>query len=159
MLDALLTLIMRPLVKMQMDGKVPFAKACGVRLNSIGNGIAQCDMAEKPELLDSTGKIADGALFTLAETCSGAAMAGGFASVILGVRPVAAQVEFEVLHPALGILQAHAKVAQAISPLKQTLRSAGKINFPVEVEVSNAGGQAVARMRVTWNLKKLNTQI
>lgn len=154
MLDALLTLIMRPLVKMQMDGKVPFAKACGVRLSSMGNGTARCEMPQQPELLDTTGKLAAGALFTLAETCSGAAMAGGFASVILGVRPVAAQVEFEVLQPALGPVQAHAQVAQAIAPLKQTLRTAGKINFPVEVEVSDASGQLVARMRVTWNLKK-----
>jgi acyl-coenzyme A thioesterase PaaI-like protein len=30
-----------------------------------------------------------GALFTLAETASGAAMAGGFAELILGLRPVA----------------------------------------------------------------------
>lgn len=154
MLDTLLTLIMRPLVKMQMDGKVPFAKACGVRLSSMGEGVARCEMAKRPELLDDTGKLADGALFTLAETCSGAAMAGGFASVILGVRPVAAQVEFEVLQPALGLVNAQAKVAQAISPLKKTLRTTGKINFPVEVEVSDASGQSVARMRVTWNLKK-----
>ncbi|MDZ4051271.1 MAG: DUF4442 domain-containing protein [Limnobacter sp.] len=154
MLDTLLTLIMRPLVKMQMDGKVPFAKACGVRLSSMGDGVAHCEMAQKPELLDDTGKLADGALFTLAETCSGAAMAGGFASVILGVRPVAAQVEFEVLQPALGLINAQAKVAQAISPLKKTLRTTGKINFPVEVEVSDASGHTVARMRVTWNLKK-----
>lgn len=154
MLDALLTLIMRPLVKMQMDGKVPFAKACGVRLTSMGDGIARCEMAEQPELMGTTTRFADGALFTLAETCSGAAMAGGFASVILGVRPVAAQVEFEVLQPALGPVQAQAKVTQAIAPLKQTLRTAGKINFPVEVEVSSADGQMVARMRVTWNLKK-----
>ncbi|KYP11948.1 MAG: hypothetical protein A0129_04610 [Limnobacter sp. CACIAM 66H1] len=154
MLDTLLTLIMRPLVKMQMDGKVPFAKACGVRLSSMGEGVARCEMAQRPELLDDTGKLADGALFTLAETCSGAAMAGGFASVILGVRPVAAQVEFEVLQPALGLVNAQAKVAQAISPLKKTLRTTGKINFPVEVEVSDASGQSVARMRVTWNLKK-----
>ncbi|MBA4316288.1 MULTISPECIES: PaaI family thioesterase [Limnobacter] len=154
MLDTLLTLIMRPLVKMQMDGKVPFAKACGVRLSSMGDGVARCEMAQKPELLDDTGKLADGALFTLAETCSGAAMAGGFASVILGVRPVAAQVEFEVLQPALGLINAQAKVAQAISPLKKTLRTTGKINFPVEVEVSDASGHTVARMHVTWNLKK-----
>ncbi|PZO12704.1 MAG: DUF4442 domain-containing protein [Betaproteobacteria bacterium] len=154
MLDTLLTLIMRPLVKMQMDGKVPFAKACGVRLSSMGDGVARCEMAQKPELLDDTGKLADGALFTLAETCSGAAMAGGFASVILGVRPVAAQVEFEVLQPALGLINAQAKVAQAISPLKKTLRTTGKINFPVEVEVSDASGHTLARMRVTWNLKK-----
>lgn len=154
MLDTLLTLIMRPLVKMQMDGKVPFAKACGVRLSSMGDGVARCEMAQKPELLDDTGKLADGALFTLAETCSGAAMAGGFASVILGVRPVAAQVEFEVLQPALGLINAQAKVAQAISPLKKTLRTTGKINFPVEVEVSDASGHTVTRMHVTWNLKK-----
>ncbi|MFN4044118.1 PaaI family thioesterase [Limnobacter sp.] len=154
MLDTLLTLIMRPLVKMQMDGKVPFAKACGVRLSSMGDGVARCEMAQKPELLDDTGKLADGALFTLAETCSGAAMAGGFASVILGVRPVAAQVEFEVLQPALGLINAQAKVAQAISPLKKALRTTGKINFPVEVEVSDASGHTVARMHVTWNLKK-----
>lgn len=137
-----------------MDGKVPFAKACGVRLQSMGHGIAHCEMPQKPELLDSTGKLAHGALFTLAETCSGAAMAGGFASVILGVRPVAAQVEFEILQPALGSIQANANVMQDIATLKKTLRTTGKINFPVEVKVTNASGEQVARMQVTWNLKK-----
>ena len=53
-----------------------------------------------------------------------------------------------------GLINAQAKVAQAISPLKKTLRTTGKINFPVEVEVSDASGHTVARMRVTWNLKK-----
>ena len=73
MLDQLKTWLMRPLVKMQMDGKVPFAKACGVKLQSMGDGIATCTMPYQPMLESEQGNIAEGALFTLAETCSGVA--------------------------------------------------------------------------------------
>lgn len=154
MLDAMLNALMRPLVKMQMDGKVPFAKACGVRLKTMGNGQATYSMDHRADLLDDQGQLAAGALFTLAETCSGGAMAGGFASVILGVRPVAAQVEFQVLGQSAGPVLASAKVAAPIAQLKQALRQHGKINFPVEVDVHDPNGQALARMVVTWNLKK-----
>ncbi|HEX4878443.1 MAG TPA: DUF4442 domain-containing protein [Limnobacter sp.] len=154
MLDALLNALMRPLVKMQMDGKVPFAKACGVRLQTMGNGQATYTMAHRADLENANGQLAAGALFTLAETCSGGAMAGGFASVILGVRPVAAQVEFDLLSQSAGPVQAMAKVAAPIAQLKQQLRQNGKINFPVEVDVRGPQGEALARMVVTWNLKK-----
>lgn len=154
MMDTLKTWLMRPLVKMQMDGKVPFAKACGVRLQSMGDGIATCTLNARPDLENAEGHLAEGAVFTLAETCSGAAMAGGFASVILGVRPVAAQVDFRVIQAARGPMLAKAHVAEAIGPLKKQLASLGKINFPVQVDVLNSEGQTVAQMRVTWNLKK-----
>lgn len=153
-MDALLTLIMRPLVKMQMDGKVPFAKVCGVRLLTMGNGFATCELKQRSDLQNAQGHVAEGALFTLAETCSGAAMAGGFASVILGVRPVAAQVEFTSVCAANGDTVATARVVDSIVDLKQKLAKERKINFPVQVEVNDSTGKQVARMVVTWNLKK-----
>ena len=154
MMDSLMGALMRPVVRAQMGNKVPFAKACGVRFESMGDGVATCSLAEKPELLDVHGHAHAGAVFTLAETCSGGAMAGGFASVILKVRPVAAQVQFKALKPGQGRLTANARVDANIAEVKADLRKSGKVNFPVQVEVKDARGETTATMTVLWNLKK-----
>ncbi|MCQ8895737.1 DUF4442 domain-containing protein [Limnobacter humi] len=153
-MEGLMNKLMRPVVKMQMDGKVPFAKACGVRLEHMDYGQARSAMEPKAELQDDTGHVHPGALFTLAETCSGGAMAGGFASIILKVRPVAAQVEFQLKAPAQGRCTAHSRVEGNIGELKRLLDAEGKINFPVQVEVKDARGTEVASMTVLWNLKR-----
>lgn len=152
-MDALLNAVMRPLVRLQMDGKVPLAKAMGVKLLNMGNGVASSTMAAKPELMDEQGHVHPCAVFTLAETCSGGAMAGGFASVILKVRPVAAQVDFETVAPAQGRCIARSRIDGDVPALKQQLRKAGKVFFPVLVDVTDEQGRDVASMRVLWNLK------
>lgn len=154
MMDAWMGALLRPVVRAQMGNKVPFAKACGVRFDQMGNGTAQCSLAEKAELLGDDGALHPGAVFTLAETCSGGAMAGGFASVILKVRPVAAQVQFKAIAPLKGRATAHARVDANIVEVKAELKKVGKVNFPVLVDVKDARGQLVATMTVLWNLKK-----
>ncbi|UUZ56494.1 PaaI family thioesterase [Massilia sp. H-1] len=76
-------------IKQQMMDTLPFVQLLGIKIDAIGNGTSEVSMPADPKLNNHLGTSHAGALFTLAETASGAAMAGGFADLILGLRPVA----------------------------------------------------------------------
>ena len=76
-------------IKQQMMDTLPFVRLLGISIDDIGAGTSKVSMPEDPKLNNHLGTQHAGALFTLAETASGAAMAGGFAELILGLRPVA----------------------------------------------------------------------
>jgi acyl-coenzyme A thioesterase PaaI-like protein len=55
---------------------VPFARHVGVELLTMGDGEASAQLAKRPEGLNHIATHHAGALFTLVEAASGAAMAG-----------------------------------------------------------------------------------
>ena len=67
-------------------------------------------MPEDGKLNNHLGSQHAGAMFTLAETASGAAMAGGFAELIMGLRPVAKEARIQYLKVAQGATHAKARV-------------------------------------------------
>src|SRR5450759_991219 len=76
-------------IKQQMMDTLPFVRLLGIQIDEIGAGTSRVSMPVDPKLNNHLGSHHAGALFTLAETASGAAMAGGFADRIIGLRPVA----------------------------------------------------------------------
>ena len=77
-------------IRTQMTSTVPFARHAGVTITEVADGRAFARLPETPESVNHIGSQHAGALFTLGETASGAAMAGAFAQVLLAIRPVAA---------------------------------------------------------------------
>ena len=63
-------------IKQQMMDTLPLVRTLGIRIDEIGNGTAKVSMPDDPKLHNHLGTPHAGALFTLAETASGAAMAG-----------------------------------------------------------------------------------
>ena len=63
-----------------MTQAVPFAGHLGLEITSISEGEAVVRLPERPELTNHVGSQHAGALFTLAETASGAAFVGAFFS-------------------------------------------------------------------------------
>ena len=140
------------LIKQQMMNTLPFAKTCGIQIDEIGAGTARVSMPEDDRLNNHLGSPHAGALFTLAETASGAAMAGAFADLIMGLRPVAKEARIQYLKVAQGATHAKARVPGDISALKQVLHSEGKIAFPVEVDILDSADELVAQVHVDWYL-------
>jgi uncharacterized protein (TIGR00369 family) len=140
------------MIKQQMMNTLPFAKTCGICIDEIGAGTSRVSMPEDPRLNNHLGSHHAGAIFTLAETASGAAMAGGFADLIMGLRPVAKEARIQYLKVSQGSTHAKARVPGDIAALKQVLQSEGKVAFPVEVEVMDASDTVVATIQVEWHL-------
>lgn len=141
-------------IKQQMMDTLPFVRLLGISIDEIGAGTAKVSMPEDPKLNNHLGTQHAGALFTLAETASGAAMAGGFAELILGLRPVAKSSRIEYQKVARGATRAEGRVPGDLAALKAQLAQDGKVAFPVAVDVFDAEGTLAAQVTVDWYLSQ-----
>jgi uncharacterized protein (TIGR00369 family) len=132
---------------------VPFAKYVGIELLEVGDGFAKARLAQRPALSNHIGTMHAGALFTLAETASGAAMTGAFIDVIAGLRPVAAEASAVYLKLARGIVSCTATVSEPAEELRRRLREEQKVVFDVRVDLFGENDQPVAAMTVSWNVR------
>jgi len=143
---------MQDMILAHLKQAVPFAGHVGVELLSLGDGEGVAQLAEAPHRFNHVGTHHAGALFTLAEAASGAAMAGAFASVLMSVRPLAASAQIDYRKPARGLITATAKSDTAPAELLAALDDAGKVRFKVDVSLTNEHGEQVARMKVDWHV-------
>mgnify|MGYP001050283177 CR=1 FL=1 len=138
------------MIKAQLDTAVPFANHVGVRLLELGDGTASAELEQRDEVSNHIQSMHAGAMFTLGEAASGAAMAGALAPVILNMRPVAAVANIAFKKVAKGMLTAHAKTSQEGAALMQAIKDDGKVAFDVHVDVRDAAGDTVVEMTVNW---------
>lgn len=145
---------MYDLLRDRLGATVPFAHHTGVQILEVGPGISKVALEERDEIRNHIGSHHAGALFTLAEAASGAAMGGAFFPVLEKVRPVAAEASIRYLKVAKGLITAVGEVRGDPKELLVELESAGRIRFPVDVTLSNEAGDEVASVTVEWHLSK-----
>ena len=142
------------LLREQLGKTVPFANHVGVEIVELGQGTAVARIDDTAQTKNHIGSQHAGALFTLAEAASGAAMAGAFLPVRTKIRPVVAQSTIRYSKIAKGSISACAKVDRKASELVEELETHGKVRFPVEVSLSDEGGEEVAAMSVDWHVSR-----
>lgn len=142
------------MIRERISQTVPFASHTGIELISIENGIGEALLPAQDVTLNHIGSQHAGALFTLGEAASGAAMAGGFISVLMAVRPVAANASVQYLKVAKGPIRAFAKLSQPAEGLLGELEKSGKVQFAVEVSMRDEAEVEVATMQVDWHVSK-----
>jgi acyl-coenzyme A thioesterase PaaI-like protein len=138
------------MIKSHLDSAVPFANHVGVRLEEIGDGTASATLEQREAVSNHIKSMHAGAMFTLGEAASGAAMAGALAPVILDMRPVAATGQIAFKKVALGTLTARARTSRPGAELMAEIESAGKVAFDVAVEITDSAGDVVVEMTVNW---------
>jgi acyl-coenzyme A thioesterase PaaI-like protein len=138
------------MIKSHLDSAVPFANHVGVRLEEIGDGTASATLEQREAVSNHIKSMHAGAMFTLGEAVSGAAMAGALAPVILDMRPVAATGQIAFKKVALGTLTARARTSRPGAELMAEIESAGKVAFDVAVEITDSAGDVVVEMTVNW---------
>ncbi len=138
------------MIKAHLDAAVPFANHVGVKLISIADGKATAELDQRGEVSNHIKSMHAGAMFTLGEAASGAAMAGALAPVILDMRPVAATAQIAFKKVAIGTLTAHATSSRPGADLMQAIRETGKVAFDVTVDIRDSSGDTVVEMTVNW---------
>src|SRR3954469_5558881 len=136
-----------------MTMAIPFAGHLGVTVTSMAEGEAVAVLPERPELKNHVGSQHAGALFTVAETASGAAFVGAFAERMGDVTPLARSAEISYEKIAKGPIEASAKLGVDPAAALATLDAEGKVVFPCEVELNDADGQRVATAVVQWHVR------
>ena len=132
---------------------VPFAGFLGLEITSVAPGEAVVVLPERDELKNHVGSQHAGALFTVAETASGAAFVGAFAERMGDVTPLARSAEISYEKIAKGPIEARAKLAVPAAEALATLDAEGKVVFPCEIEMTDASGLKVATATVHWHVR------
>lgn len=143
------------MIRAHLSQAVPFANTVGVVLGPITKGSAEATLEQRPETSNHIQSQHAGAMFTLGEAASGAALAGALAPVILQSRPVAKDAKISFLKIAKGTLTAHAKPSRPSADLLSELSEVGKVVFDVSVQILDSDREMVAEMKVTWHVKSL----
>ncbi|MFO6447502.1 YiiD C-terminal domain-containing protein [Erythrobacter sp. NE805] len=142
-------------LKAQLSAVVPFASYVGVEITEIAAGRAITTLEQSRDTSNHIATMHAGALFTLAEAASGAAMAGLFLERLAQLRPVAASSTIDFVKPAKGAITAQAQVDAEAPTLFAALDATSKVRFPVKVTMTDAEGREVARMSVDWHVSAL----
>jgi uncharacterized protein (TIGR00369 family) len=132
---------------------VPFVGHLGIEIVEISAGEATVRLPRRPELNNHVGSQHAGALFTAAETASGAAFVGAFAVRMGDVTPLARRAEIDYVKVANGPITASAKLGVDAAEALAILDAEGKVEFPCEVELSDGDGNLVATATVDWHVR------
>ena len=132
---------------------VPYIGHMGIEVTEMSEGAATAVLPDRPELLNHVGSQHAGALFGVAETASGAAFVGAFAARMGDVTPLARSAEIAYVKVARGQVEAKAKLTKPAAEALATLDKDGRVDFSVEVELTNTDGDVVATATVDWNVR------
>jgi acyl-coenzyme A thioesterase PaaI-like protein len=140
-------------IRSYLGSAVPFARHSRVNIDEVADGRAVTSLPFWPDGLNHIGTLHAGALFTVGEAASGAAMAGAFGPVLTEVKPVAGEASIRHLKSAKGSVLAKALIAGETKALLARLHAEGKVAFPVHVELLDAvNGERLAEMTVQWHV-------
>ena len=136
-----------------MTQAVPFAGHLGLQITKVAPGEATVVLPERDELKNHVGSQHAGALFTLAETASGAAFVGAFAERMGDVTPLARSAEIAYEKIARGPIEASATLGLPKEEALAILDREGKVEFPCRVVLSDTDGTQVATATVDWHVR------
>jgi acyl-coenzyme A thioesterase PaaI-like protein len=140
-------------MKAGLGEAVPFVKTIGLEYVELGPGIATVRLPDRPEQANHVGSQHAGTLFTVAETASGGAFVSAFAERLGEVTPLAKSARISYEKIAKGPIDATATLADA-DGLLEALDEDGKVEFAIDVELKDAGGNRVATATVDWHVRK-----
>jgi acyl-coenzyme A thioesterase PaaI-like protein len=136
-----------------MSQAVPFAKYLGIEVTKVAPGEAVAVLPDRPELTNHVSSQHAGALFTAAETASGAAFVGAFVERMGEVTPLARSAEISYEKIAKGPIEARATLGVPAEEALATLDADGKVVFPCQIELTDAEGRRVATATVQWHVR------
>ena len=132
---------------------VPFVSHLNLEIAEVGAGRATVVLPGRPELHNHVGSQHAGALFTAAETASGAAFVGAFAVRMGDVTPLAKSAEIDYERIAHGPITASATLGIDAAEAIAILDEEGKVEFPCEVTLTDHDGNRVATATVHWHVR------
>jgi acyl-coenzyme A thioesterase PaaI-like protein len=141
-------------VRQGLEGAIPFNTHVGLEFVEVADGRGVVRLPDADHLKNHVGSQHAGALFAGAEAASGAAFVGAFAERMGEITPLARSAEISYLKLARGPITAAATLSEDKSALIERLDGEGRIEFPVEVELTDEEGVDVARMTVHWHVRK-----
>ncbi|WP_066950660.1 DUF4442 domain-containing protein [Microtetraspora fusca] len=132
---------------------VPFARLLGISFDSVGTGTAIARLPDRGDLHNHVGGPHAGALFSLAESASGAAMLSAFGDQLSRAVPLTASAEIRYFKLAKGEVTATATLRADRAEVVALLDEGKRPEFTVAVEIRNADDVVVSEVAFSWTLR------
>ncbi len=137
-----------------MPQLVPFVRTLGLTYLELGEGRAVLGLSDDPAFHNHVAGPHAGAIFTLAESASGAVVIGSFEDLLPTVTPLAASATITYTKLQKGPVTAEATLGRPASDVRRELDETGKtVQFPVEVVMRDEAGVETSRMTISWALR------
>ncbi|MET8337097.1 DUF4442 domain-containing protein [Streptosporangium canum] len=132
---------------------VPFARTLDISFDKVEPGFAVARMPDRADLHNHVGGPHAGALFSLAESASGAAMLSAFGDQLARATPLAANAAIRYVKLAMGEVVAEARLRASREEVVAKLDAGERPEFEVAVEIRTTDGTLVSEMTVAWTLR------
>ncbi|HCT76488.1 MAG TPA: DUF4442 domain-containing protein [Micromonosporaceae bacterium] len=132
---------------------VPFARTLGITFTSVTPTSAVAVLTDDDRLHNHVGGPHAGAMFSLAETASGAIVLAAFGEQLHRATPLAVRAGISYQKLAMGTVTAHATLARPAAEVIAELDAGSRPEFDVLIKIENADGVQTAEMTVTWTLR------
>lgn len=143
------------IVMENMPIQVPMVGTLNIEYLELDSEHALLRMPDQPEYHNHIGGIHAGAMFTLAETASGAIVLAEFGDKFDTLVPLAVQATIKYLKVAMGPLTAEATMDATVDDVLAELESGKRPEFTVDVAIRDEAGTQTGAMTILWTLKKL----
>ncbi|MFI6862169.1 DUF4442 domain-containing protein [Streptomyces sp. NPDC050421] len=110
-------------------------------------------MPDQADFHNHVGGPHAGAMFTLAESASGAIVMAAFGDQLTRAVPLAVNAEIAYRKLAMGAVTATATLGRPVADVVAELDAGERPEFPVAIEITRADGAVTGEMTVLWTLR------
>ncbi|MFF1921166.1 DUF4442 domain-containing protein [Streptomyces sp. NPDC058221] len=110
-------------------------------------------LPDQPDYHNHVGGPHAGAMFTLAESASGAIVIAAFGDQLTRAVPLAVKAEIGYTKLAMGDVTATATLGRPVADVVAELDAGTRPEFPVAIRIQRADGAVTGEMTVVWTLR------
>jgi acyl-coenzyme A thioesterase PaaI-like protein len=136
-----------------MAATVPMARTLNLEFVETTAERAVVRLPDQPDFHNHVGGPHAGAMFTLAESASGAIVLGAFGDQLSRAVPLAVKAEIGYKKLAVGPVTATATLGRPIAEVVADLDAGERPEFPVNVSIQREDGAVTGEMAIIWTLR------
>ncbi|RAJ57483.1 uncharacterized protein (TIGR00369 family) [Streptomyces sp. Amel2xB2] len=136
-----------------MADTVPMVRTLGLEFSETSAERAVVSLPDQSAYHNHVGGPHAGAMFTLAESASGAVVLAAFGGQLDRAVPLAVRAEIGYKKLAMGAVTATAEIGRPVAEVLAELDEGKRPEFPVEVRIAREDGAVTGEMTIVWTLR------
>ncbi|WP_433887772.1 DUF4442 domain-containing protein [Streptomyces sp. CA-111067] len=136
-----------------LKSTVPMTRTLNLEYTEITTERAVVLLPDQPEYRNHVGGPHAGAMFTLAESASGAVVLAAFGDQMGRAVPLPVRAELGWMKLAKGPVTATAELGRPVAEVIAELDAGRRPEFPVEVAVRREDGAETSHLTIVWTLR------
>ncbi|MFZ1653543.1 MAG: DUF4442 domain-containing protein [Candidatus Nanopelagicales bacterium] len=140
-------------VKTGFPQAVPMVGTLSLGFEDLSPERAVMRLPEQPAYFNHVGGPHAGAMFTLAESASGALVLANFGDRLADATPLAVEASIRYKKLAMGDVTATAVMMRTAEEVLAELDGGGRPEFVIEITIATDDGTVTGEMTIVWTLK------